>query len=246
MLQRIIKEKWLTANAVIGLFPANSVGDDDIEVYADEQRSTVLKRLHHLRQQTQKPPGRPNQCLADFVAPKDTGIADYIGAFAVTAGVGVEEKAAEFQAQHDDYSAIMVKALADRMAEAFAELMHAKVRREFWGYGAGEDLDNTALIDEKYQGIRPAPGYPACPDHTEKPLLWELIEADENAGITLTESFAMMPAAAVSGWYFSHPDARYFGVGKINRDQVEDYARRKDADLATMEKWLSPNLGYEP
>jgi len=246
MLQRIIKEKWLTANAVIGLFPANSVGDDDIEVYADEQRSTVLKRLHHLRQQTQKPPGRPNQCLADFVAPKATGIADHIGAFAVTAGVGVEEKAAEFQAQHDDYSAIMVKALADRMAEAFAELMHAKVRREFWGYGAGEDLDNAALIDEKYQGIRPAPGYPACPDHTEKPLLWELIEGDKNAGITLTESFAMMPAAAVSGWYFSHPDARYFGVGKINRDQVEDYARRKDADLATMEKWLSPNLGYEP
>ena len=245
MLERLIKEQWLIANAVIGLFPANSVDDDDIEVYRDESRNAVLQRLHHLRQQTEKPPGRPNQCLADYVAPRTSGVADYMGAFAVTTGIGAEEKAVEFQAQHDDYSAIMVKALADRLAEAFAELMHQRVRKEFWGYAAREQLDNAALIHEQYQGIRPAPGYPACPDHTEKPLLWSLLDADK-AGIRLTESFAMMPAAAVSGWYFSHPEARYFGVGKINRDQVVDYARRKAADVADMEKWLSPSLGYEP
>jgi 5-methyltetrahydrofolate--homocysteine methyltransferase len=245
MLARLIKEKWLTANGVIGLFPANSVDDDDIEVYRDESRDAVLQRLHHLRQQTEKPPGRPNQCLADFIAPKDSGVADYVGAFAVTTGIGTDEKAAEFQAAHDDYSAIMVKALADRLAEAFAELMHQRVRKEFWGYATREQLDNEALIQEQYRGIRPAPGYPACPDHTEKPLLWSLLDADK-AGIHLTESYAMTPAAAVSGWYFSHPEARYFGVGKINRDQVEDYARRKATGVADMEKWLSPALGYEP
>ncbi|HQU14608.1 MAG: methionine synthase [Chromatiales bacterium 21-64-14] len=246
MLGRIVKEKWLAARGVIGLFPANQVGEDDIELYADESRREVLITLHHLRQQSEKPPGRPNRCLADFVAPKSTGLKDYLGAFAVTAGAGIDAKVAEFEAQHDDYSAILLKALADRLAEAFAERLHERVRREFWGYAPDEQLDNEALIQEGYRGIRPAPGYPACPDHTEKALLWELIDPLRNAQIAITESFAMIPTAAVSGWYFSHPDARYFGVGRINRDQVEDYARRKGMDTATAERWLAPNLGYEP
>jgi 5-methyltetrahydrofolate--homocysteine methyltransferase len=246
MLDKIIAEHWLTARGVIGLWPANSVGGDDIEVYKDESRTEVLTTLHHLRQQNQKPGGRPNQCLADFLAPKETGIADYMGAFAVTTGIGIDEHVARFEANHDDYNSIMLKALADRLAEAFAERMHQRVRKEFWGYAATEQLDNDALIKEEYGGIRPAPGYPACPDHTEKALLWELLDAQNNSGIKLTESFAMVPAAAVSGWYFSHPDSRYFGLGKINKDQVEDYAQRKGMEFSTAERWLSPNLGYDP
>ena len=188
---------------------------------------------------------QPNYCLTDFIAPTDAGVSDYIGAFAVTTGIGVEELAAEFEAQHDDYSAILLKALADRLAEAFAECMHERVRQEFWGYAADETLSNEDLIREKYRGIRPAPGYPACPDHTEKATLWRLLQPDETIGLKLTESFAMHPAASVSGWYFSHPEARYFGTGKIMQDQVEDYAKRKGMDVTTAERWLAPILGYE-
>jgi 5-methyltetrahydrofolate--homocysteine methyltransferase len=245
MLKQIVDEKWLQARAVIGLFPANSVGDDDIEVYTDDTRSEVLMTLHSLRQQTERPPGRPNAALADFIAPKESGVADYIGAFAVTAGIGIDEHVARFDADHDDYHSIMLKALADRFAEAFAERMHELVRKDHWGYAVDETLDNEALIDEKYQGIRPAPGYPACPDHTEKDLLWQLIQPDERAGITITESFAMLPTAAVSGFYFSHPESRYFGLGKIEKDQVEDYAERKGWDLAMAERWLAPALNYD-
>jgi len=246
MLKRIIAGKWITANAIFGLFPANSIGHDDIEVYVDDTRQGLMTELHSLRQQTQKPPGQPNFALADFIAPKESGVQDYIGAFAVASGFGIEKKIKEFEAGHDDYSAIMLKALADRFAEAFAERLHERVRKEFWGYAARETLNNEALIEEKYQGIRPAPGYPACPDHTEKGLLWELLKVKEHTGITLTDSFAMYPTAAVSGWYFSHPDSRYFGLGKINHDQVQDYAHRKEVELQQMERWLSPALGYEP
>jgi len=246
ILQKIIAGKWLEAKAVIGFFPANSVDDDDIEVYSDESRSQVLTTLHHLRQQDEKPPGRPNQCLSDFVAPKATGLKDYIGAFAVTAGLGIDEHVQRFEAAHDDYHAIMVKALADRLAEAFAELMHQRVRKEFWAYAPQEQLGNEDLIREEYRGIRPAPGYPACPEHTEKGLLWYLLDAEKNAQIQLTDHFAMWHAASVSGWYFAHPEAKYFAVGKINKDQVADYARRKGMTLAEAERWLAPNLGYEP
>ncbi|WJW75393.1 methionine synthase [Thiohalobacter sp. IOR34] len=246
MLRQIIDEKWLRARAVIGIFPANQVGDDDIEIYSDDSRREPRLTLHHLRQQNRKPAGRPNQCLADFIAPRETGLKDYLGAFAVTAGIGIEPHLARFEAEHDDYHAIMLKSLADRLAEAFAELMHEKVRREYWRYAAEERLSNEQLVKEEYRGIRPAPGYPACPEHTEKALLWKLINPVENAGIALTDAFAMMPAASVSGWYFSHPQSKYFGVGKINRDQVEDYARRKGMSLEDAERWLAPNLGYEP
>ncbi len=243
MLQDIINGRWLTAKAVIGFFPANSVNDDDVEVYTDESRKTLRTTLHHLRQQDEKPPGRPNQCLSDFVAPKETGLKDYIGAFAVTTGLGIDEHVRRFEAAHDDYSAIMLKALADRLAESFAELMHARVRKEFWSYVPDEQLDNDALIHEKYRGIRPAPGYPACPEHTEKGLLWQLLDAEKNAAIQLTESYAMWPAAAVSGWYFAHPESKYFAVGKINEEQVADYARRKGMSLEEAQRWLAPNLG---
>ena len=246
MLKQIIDEQWLTARGVIGLFPANAVGDDDIEVYKDDARKNVQLVLHNLRQQNEKPPGRPNQCLADFIAPKETGLKDYIGAFAVTAGIGIEEHVKRFEKDHDDYNSIMVKALADRLAEAFAERMHERIRKDFWGYVPDEHLDNTALIKEQYQGIRPAPGYPACPEHTEKDALWALLDAEKNGGVHLTDHYAMLPAASVSGWYFSHPESKYFAVGKINRDQVEDYARRKGWDIKTAEKWLAPMLGYEP
>ena len=246
MLGRIVDEGWLRARAVIGLFPANSVHDDDVEIYTDESRRQVRLTLHFLRQQQQKPPGKPNYCLADFIAPKDSGLADYLGAFALTAGIGIEKKLAEFEADHDDYNAILLKALADRLAEAFAEHMHERVRREFWGYAADEQLDNAALIRERYRGIRPAPGYPASPEHTEKAGLWRLLDAEARTGIRLTESYAMLPAASVSGLYFAHPEARYFAVGKINRDQVEDYARRKGMSLEEAERWLAPNLGYSP
>jgi 5-methyltetrahydrofolate--homocysteine methyltransferase len=240
MLAGIIAQKWLTANGVIGLFPANRV-DDDIEIYTDESRTKIAMIYHSLRQQAEKPPGRPNLALADFIAPK--GTPDYIGGFAVTAGINIDARVAAYEKNHDDYNAIMLKALADRLAEAFAELLHEHVRREFWGYAADETLSNEDMIGEKYRGIRPAPGYPACPEHSEKGPLFELLQATGNAGMTLTESFAMLPTAAVSGFYFSHPESNYFAVGKIGRDQLEDYARRKTWDIETAERWLAPNLG---
>ncbi|OBC07743.1 methionine synthase [Mycobacterium sp. 852013-50091_SCH5140682] len=245
MLDTLIKEKWLTANGVIGFFPANAVGDD-IEVYTDETRSEVLTTLHNLRQQGEHREGIPNRSLGDFVAPKETGLADYVGAFAVTAGLGSQDKITEFKAALDDYSAILLESLADRLAEAFAERMHERVRKEFWGYQPDEQLDNEALIGEKYVGIRPAPGYPACPEHTEKETLWKLMDVRERTGIELTESMAMWPGAAVSGWYFSHPQSQYFVVGRLAQDQVADYARRKGWTLQEAERWLSSNLGYNP
>lgn len=244
MLACLVREKRLTANAVIGFFPANAAGDDII-LYADESRAAQLSTFHTLRQQMEKPPGRPNYALSDFIAPIETGLSDYLGLFAVTAGIGLDELVRQYEAAHDDYHAILAKSLADRLAEAFAEHLHQRVRREFWGYAPDENLDNNALIAEKYQGIRPAPGYPACPDHTEKGTLFCLLEAEKNAGICLTESFAMWPAAAVSGFYFSHPQSQYFGLGRIDRDQVADYAARKGMDVATVERWLASNLAYE-
>ena len=246
MLEQLIEEKWLKARAVVGFFPANSSGDDDITVFTDESRQAVKARLHHLRQQKSKPQNQPQSCLADFVAPVGSGRADYVGAFAVTAGIGIDEHVARFEAAHDDYSSIMLKALADRLAEALAERMHERVRRELWGYAADERLGGEELIREQYRGIRPAPGYPACPEHTEKATLWRLLDPERNAGIRLTESFAMFPTAAVSGFYFSHPQAHYFGVGQIDRDQVASYAQRKGWELAQAERWLSPILGYDP
>jgi 5-methyltetrahydrofolate--homocysteine methyltransferase len=245
MLKQVIRERWLSARGVIGLFPANSVDDDDVEVYADESRTRVLARLHFLRQQKGKPPGQSHDALADFIAPKGSGRRDYIGAFAVTAGLGIEPHLQRFEQSHDDYSSIMLKALADRLAEAFAERLHERVRREFWGYAPEERLSNEQLIREGYRGIRPAPGYPACPDHTEKAALWQLLAPTENVGIQLTESYAMYPTAAVSGWYFSHPGSRYFAVGKVDLDQVQNYAARKKITLEEAQRWLSPNLGYE-
>jgi 5-methyltetrahydrofolate--homocysteine methyltransferase len=243
MLEKIIAEKWLSAHGVIGLFPANTVNSDDIELYADESRANTLMTWHNLRQQMEKPLDRPNLCLADFVAPKESAVRDYLGAFAATAGAGYfDEKLAEFEQAHDDYNAILFKALADRLAEAFAERLHQRVREEFWGYAADENLSNEELIDETYRGIRPAPGYPACPEHTEKGPLFELLHATDNTGLTLTDSYAMWPAAAVSGFYFSHPQSQYFAVARIGRDQLEDYARRKGWEVATAEKWLAPNL----
>ena len=293
MLKKIIAEQWLTANAVFGLFPANSVNSDDIEIYADETRKQVAMTWHNLRQQTKKPDDIPNYCLADFIAPKETGVADYIDAFAVTAGIGIEKKLKEFERAHDDYSAILLQSLADRLAEAFAEHLHLRVRREFWGYeevannnlktvraepdgttshstkpASGQvagyvearksvhistssmrtessiPVDFEALIAEQYRGIRPAPGYPACPEHSEKAPLFDLLQAPKNAGITLTESYAMLPTAAVSGFCFSHPQAQYFATGKVDRDQVEDYANRKGWSVAETERWLAPVLGY--
>ncbi len=245
MLDKIIKERWLTAKAVIGLFPANSVNHDDIEIYTDESRSKLEMTTHHLRMQIERIDNH-NFCLADFVAPKTSGIADYMGGFAVTAGHGIDEHIERFEAEHDDYSAIMLKSLADRLAEAFAERMHERVRKEFWGYASDEQLDNDALIKEKYKGIRPAPGYPACPDHTEKGLLWELLKPDEVIDLKITESYAMYPTAAVSGWYFAHPESRYFGITNIGKDQVEDYAKRKGMSVEEAERWLAPVLDYDP
>ncbi len=245
MLDKVIAEKWLTANAVFGFFPASAVGDD-IEVYTDESRSEVLTTLRNLRQQGEHREGVPNRSLGDFVAPRETGLPDHVGAFAVTAGLGAQDRIDAFKKANDDYSAIMLEALADRLAEAFAERLHQRVRTEFWGHVPDEDLDNESLISEKYQGIRPAPGYPACPEHTEKQTLWELLDVQTNTGIELTESMAMWPGAAVSGWYFSHPQSQYFVVGRLARDQVQDYAERKGWTLAEAERWLSPNLGYDP
>jgi 5-methyltetrahydrofolate--homocysteine methyltransferase len=264
MLKKIIEGRWLTASAVFGLFPAARVNGEDIEIYSDESRKRVLMTWHNLRQQNEKPTGNPNFSLADFIAqqnekptgnpnfsladfiaPKESGVADYIGAFAVTAGIGIEKHLERFEKARDDYGSIMLKAIADRLAEAFTELLHARVRREFWGYAKDEALGNDALIAEKYRGIRPAPGYPACPDHTEKGALFDLLGA-QRAGIELTESFAMHPASSVSGFYLTHPESRYFAVGKVDRDQVLDYSRRKGMPLAQIERWLAPNLGYEP
>ncbi len=245
MLDTLIKEKWITANGVIGFFPANAVGDD-VVVYTDESRTEVLQTLRNLRQQGEHRDGIPNRSLGDFVAPASTGLKDYVGAFAVTAGLGGQDKILEFKSALDDYSAILLESVADRLAEAFAERMHERVRKEFWGYQPDEELSNEALISEKYVGIRPAPGYPACPEHTEKETLWELLDVHSNAGIELTESMAMWPGAAVSGWYYSHPQSQYFVVGRLAQDQVADYATRKGWTLKEAERWLGPNLGYNP
>ncbi len=245
MLDRVIEEKWLTAKGVFGFFPASGVGDD-IEVYTDESRTEVLATLHNLRQQGDHREGVPNRSLGDFVAPRETGLADHVGAFAVTAGLGAEDRIRAFKEASDDYSAIMLESLADRLAEAFAERLHQRVRTDFWGHARDEDLDNEALIAERYSGIRPAPGYPACPEHTEKRTIWELLDVRASTGIELTDSMAMWPGAAVSGWYFSHPQSQYFVVGRLGRDQVADYAERKGWTLTEAERWLSPNLGYDP
>jgi 5-methyltetrahydrofolate--homocysteine methyltransferase len=263
MLERIVDEKWLTAKAVFGIWPAHSIGDDvlvtapagaapaatahsDQDRVAAEAAPTKEIVLHFLRQQVDKPVERPDFCLADFIAPQDSGKDDWIGAFAVTAGIGIEPHVARFEADHDDYNAILLKALADRLAEALAERLHQRVRTEVWGYAPDESLDNTALVAEKYRGIRPAPGYPACPDHSEKQTLFALLDAPGNAGITLTESFAMLPTAAVSGYYFSHPGSQYFVVGRVSREQVADYAKRKGVSFAQAERWLASNLDYDP
>jgi len=245
LLRRIIDEKWLEARAVVGFFPANTVKDDNMEVYTNEQREAVEIELCHLRQQRQKAPGQPNYSLADFTAPKTTGKADYIGGFAVTAGIGIEKYVKQFEDDNDDYNAIMLKALADRLAEALTECMHQRVRQEFWAYTKDETFSNDDLISEKYQGIRPAPGYPACPEHTEKGKLFKLLNVEENTSIKLTESYAMYPAASVSGWYFAHPESKYFGLGQISKDQVEDYADRKNMSLEEVERWLAPSLNYD-
>ncbi|NBR27746.1 MAG: methionine synthase, partial [Betaproteobacteria bacterium] len=241
---KIVEGRWLQANGVFAIYPANSIGDD-IALYANEKRETPLMTWHGLRQQNKKPTGNPNLCMSDFIAPPESGVKDYLGAFAVTAGLGVDKRVKAYEEKHDDYNAIMLKALADRMAEAFAELLHKRVRREMWAYAKDESLSNDDMIAEKYRGIRPAPGYPACPDHTEKAALFGLLSAP-TIGIELTESFAMMPASSVSGFYLAHPQAQYFAVGKIGRDQVEDYAKRKNMAVADVERWLAPNLGYEP
>jgi 5-methyltetrahydrofolate--homocysteine methyltransferase len=244
LLKQIVDKKLLTANGVIGLFPANSNGDD-IEVYADEKRNKAIAVFHTLRQQIYKTGEDKNAALSDYIAPKSSGIPDYIGGFAVTTGIGGDELAKSFEKKHDDYSSIMSKALADRLAEAFAELLHERVRKEFWGYSKAESLSIDDLIAEKYKGIRPAAGYPACPDHTEKRTLFDLLQAEKNTSIQLTESFAMHPGAAVSGLCFAHPQAKYFPVGKIEKDQIQDYAIRKGLDIKTVERWLAPNLNYD-
>jgi len=242
MLDKIISEKWLLANAVFGLFPANCVDDDDIEIYTDNSRTELLAKSHQMRQQLKKVEGAPNNCLADFIAPKETAIEDHIGAFVVTTGLNIDAKTNEFEKDHDDYSSILLKALADRLAEAFAEYLHQHVRQEAWGYSLKEELTNEELIKEKYKGIRPAPGYPACPDHTEKETIFKILDATNNTGVELTESLAMLPAASVSGWYFANEQAKYFGIGKIEKDQVKSLANRKVKGYEIMERWLSPNL----
>jgi len=244
LLDFVIADKTLKANGIVAFYPAIRSGDD-VKLFKSEEESIPFAKLHFLRQQNKKAPGLPNFSLADFIAPEETGLTDYIGLFAVTAGIGIEKLIERYKAQHDDYSEIMVKAIADRLAEAFAECLHEKVRKEFWGYAKDESLSNEQLIAEKYTGIRPAPGYPACPDHTEKRTLFEILEAERVAGIRLTESCAMYPASSVSGYYFSHPDSKYFGLGKIGKDQVEDYAERKGMKVEEVEKWLAPNLNYD-
>ena len=243
MLDKIISENWIQNKAVIGIWPANAI-EDDIELYTDESRSEVLGKFHMLRQQIKKSEKAFNHSLADYIAPKESGLEDYLGGFAVTAGIGIEPYIEQFEKDHDDYNSIMLKALADRFAEAFTEFMHEKVRKEIWGYADQEEFSNDELIKESYKGIRPAPGYPACPDHLEKPTLFKLLNAEKLTGISLTESMAMYPAASVSGWYFAHPESKYFGIGKIEKDQIENYAKRKSESVETIEKWLGPNLNY--
>jgi 5-methyltetrahydrofolate--homocysteine methyltransferase len=237
----MVSEKWIEARAVIGLFPANSNGDD-IEIYSDEQRGQIIGIQHTLRQQTKKVSGQPNLALSDFIAPKETGIKDYIGGFVVTTGIGLEKHVERFEKDHDDYNSIMVKALADRLAEALAEYLHREVRLKHWGYSSNENLSNNELIQESYRGIRPAPGYPACPDHLEKIGLFKLLNATELSGVSLTETLAMLPASSVSGWYFGHPEAKYFGLGKINEEQLEDVANRKKMNTSELKKWYSSFL----
>ncbi len=242
LLDRIVKDRLIWAKAVVGLFPANSIGDD-VEVYTDDTRSEVRLTLNHLRQQHKRGDGKPNFCLSDFIAPKETGVKDYIGAFAVSGGFNADELAAKYKEGNDDYQAILLQTIADRLAEAVAEKMHYDTRTKYWGYDADEAFDNDRFVKERYQGIRPAPGYPACPDHTEKEKLWQLLEPGK-LGIELTESFMMIPASSVCGWYFAHPQSKYFGVGKINKDQVADYSQRKGWSIETTERWLGSNLGY--
>ncbi len=245
LLNEIISKKLLKANGVFSLFAANSVFCDDIEIYTDDSRTGVKRVLHSLRSQSQKSNGLPNLALADYIAPKESGVKDYIGAFAVTAGIGIEKLIEKFEREHDDYNSILTKALADRLAEAFAEHLHELVRKKYWGYAPEEEYSSEDLIKENYQGIRPAPGYPAQPDHTEKPIIFNLLDAEKHTGISLTESFAMHPAASVCGLYFAHPESRYFNVGKIGKDQVLDYHKRKGLSFEEMEKWLSPILNYD-
>jgi 5-methyltetrahydrofolate--homocysteine methyltransferase len=244
MLDRIVSENLITARGVYGFFPANAIGDD-VELYTDSTRSDALERLYFLRQQANREGSEPCRSLADFIAPKATGLPDTIGAFAVTTGIGLKELCDGFRMQHDDYSAIMAEAIADRLAEAFAEALHKRVRNQ-WGYGCAEKLTTQEIIAEKYRGIRPAPGYPACPDHTEKGTIWRLLDVQANTGIQITESFAMWPGSSVSGIYFAHPESRFFSLGKIDRDQAEDYAARKNWSVADVERWLGPNLNYDP
>jgi 5-methyltetrahydrofolate--homocysteine methyltransferase len=244
LLDRIIENKLLTARGVYGLFAASVVGDD-VELYTDSSRARVLAQFHFLRQQANREGSEPCRSLADFIAPRQTGLCDHIGAFAVTSGIGLKELCDRFRAENDDYNAIMAEALADRLAEAFAECLHKQVREE-WGYGREEGLSNADLIEEKYRGIRPAAGYPACPDHTEKGTLWRLLDVEANTGMRITESFAMWPGSSVSGLYFAHPQSRYFSLGKIGRDQVVDYAERKGMSVAEVERWLGQNLNYDP
>jgi 5-methyltetrahydrofolate--homocysteine methyltransferase len=246
MLTKIIDGKLLEARAVLGFWPANTVDYDTIELYTDDTRATVATEFFTLRQQGEKGPKISNIAFSDFLAPKESGRADYLGGFAVTAGIGIEKLIEQYEADHDDYSSIMVKALADRLAEAFAERLHERVRREFWAYAPDEHLTGDDLIQEKYHGVRPAPGYPGCPDHTEKITLFQLLDAEGQTGIILTENLAMYPASSVSGMYYAHPDSRYFGLGRIGKDQVADIARRKDMALPELERWLMPNLNYEP
>jgi 5-methyltetrahydrofolate--homocysteine methyltransferase len=243
LLDRIVKENLLTARGVYGLFPANAVGDD-VELYADATREGLLAEFHFLRQQTDRA-GEPCRSLSDYIAPRETGLPDHIGAFAVTTGIGLKQLCDSFRAENDDYNAILAEALADRLAEAFAECLHKRVR-DAWGYGLSENLSPAELIQERYRGIRPAAGYPACPDHTEKGQLWQLLDVEANTGMKITESFAMWPGSSVSGLYFAHPEVRYFSLGKIGRDQVDDYARRKGMSVAEVERWLGPNLNYDP
>jgi 5-methyltetrahydrofolate--homocysteine methyltransferase len=244
MLDRFVEENPITARGVYGFFPANAVGDD-IELYTDDTRTNVLERFHFLRQQANREGSEPCRSLADFIAPKETGLPDYIGAFAVTSGIGLKELCDRFRKENDDYNAIMAEAVGDRLAEAFAECLHKRARDE-WGFGCGENLNNADLIQEKYRGIRPAAGYPACPDHTEKGTLWRLLDVQTNTGMIITESFAMWPGSSVSGLYFAHPKSRYFSLGKIDRDQVRDYHMRKGMAVAEVERWLGPNLNYDP
>ena len=244
MLDEIVNHRLLHAHGVIGLFPANTVGCDDIEIYTNDSRTAVRTVLHTLRQQSAKREGIHNMALADYIAPKESGRKDYIGCFVVTAGDGVDELVAKYEREHDDYNSILVKALADRLAEAMAEYIHHEARKTYWGYNPDENLTLEQVLREKYPGIRPAPGYPACPDHTEKKILFDLLSAGSNVGVSLTETYAMLPASSVCGFYFSHPQAKYFGLGKIGKDQVEDYARRRGMSVEEVERWLSPVLNY--